>query len=158
MIRRDYLNEVSNMTSNMYSALLAAKTVEERETIFKEVDGMIWKLQNTPSIMNEKGERTIYNAIRDNRSSAKEKFMENAMAISENDPAALKALEIGIAFENADLAKATSEYIALNSESYRFADDIVAEYAKTFGVSADLASCYIAEQTARKELSKQISK
>lgn len=64
MIRRDFLSEVSRMTSNMYAALLDAKTVEER----------------------------------------------------------------------------------------------AAEYARTFGVTPELANCYFTEQAAKKELQKQITK
>lgn len=158
MIRRDYLNEVSKITSNMYAALLAAKTEEERVALFKETDEFIWKLQNTASVMNKNSERTVYNAIRDNRIGTYTKFMENTMAISENDPAVLKSMEVGIAFENADLVKATEEYMALNPENFRFVEERIAEYAKTFGVSTELAKCYFAEKEARKELTKQFSK
>lgn len=52
MIRRDFLSEVSRMTSNMYAALLDAKTVEERAAMFKKVDEMIWRLQNSPSVVD----------------------------------------------------------------------------------------------------------
>lgn len=84
--------------------------------------------------------------------------MSNAMAIAEQDPAALKSLEVGIAFENADLVKATEEYMALNHENFRFVEQRAAEYAKTFGVTPELANCYFTEQAAKKELQKQITK
>ena len=44
MIRRELLNEVSRMTSNMYAALLAAKTTEERAAMFQRVNEIIWRL------------------------------------------------------------------------------------------------------------------
>lgn len=158
MIRRDFLSEVSRMTSNMYAALIDAKTVEERAAMFKKVDEMIWRLQNTPSVVDVNGNREIINTIRDKRISAHTNFMSNAMAIAEQDPAALKSLEVGIAFENADLVKATEEYMALNHENFRFVEQRAAEYAKTFGVTPELANCYFTEQAAKKELQKQITK
>ena len=158
MIRRELLNEVSRMTSNMYAALLAAKTTEERAAMFQRVNEIIWRLQNYPSVIDANGNREIINTIRDNRINAYQKFINNAMAIDEEDPAALKSLEVGIAFENSDLVKATEEYIALNHEDFRFVEQIAAEYAKTFGVSPDLANCLFAERAAKKELKTQITK
>ena len=158
MIRRELLSEVGRMTSNMYAALLAAKTEEERVAMFKKVDEIVWKLQNSPYVIDVNGNREIINTIRDKRTNAFNKFINNAMAISEEDPAALKSLEVGIAFENADLVKATEEYMALNPAEFRFAEQRAAEYARTFGVSPELANCYFTEQAAKKELQKQNTK
>ena len=66
--------------------------------------------------------------------------------------------EMKNAFENSDLVKATEEYMALNHEDFRFVEQIAAEYAKTFGVSPDLANCLFAERAAKKELKTQITK
>ncbi len=91
------VREAARISSVLYAYLLANMSIDKLDEMFREVDAIVYRLQNMPSMnVDPRIKPTTYNALSDKRSTTYSKYFSNAMALPITDPVELKAFQVAI--------------------------------------------------------------
>ncbi len=96
--RESLVREAASLSNVMYSALLANMSLTQKKEMFDEVDAIVSRLQNVPSVVTDaRIKPTTYNSLADKRISIHDKYYSNAVALFDvTSPIELKALQVAI--------------------------------------------------------------